>query len=405
MVPKFSRMNAASGASTREAGSDATENETTRPRLLFVVNVDRFFVSHRLPIAEAALTDGYDVHLACADTGLKQFLESRGIRVHELKFGRSDTSPIAAVRNITRVMLLLRALRPDVTHLVTIKPVLLGGIGARLAGAKRVVAAVSGLGYVFLAKGLLAQARRLMVGLLYRIALASKEVVVIFQNPADAQLVTALAGLVPSQIKIIRGSGVDLAWFTPEPLPDGEPVVVFAARLLIDKGVREFVEAAYVLREQGLRARFIVAGDPDLENPASLQKPELDSWCKDGVVELVGHVDDVRQLFARSHLVVLPSYREGLPKVLMEAAACGRAVITSDVPGCRDAVTPEETALLVPPRTVTPLASAMKVLIEDRERCAAMGRAGRRLAEEAFGVRGVVDAHLDIYAQLTGRQR
>lgn len=373
---------------------------TARPRLLFVVNVDWFFMSHRLPIAKAALSKGYDVHLACGITSLKDEIQTLGIQVHELKLHRSDVSPISIVGSVFQLVVLFLALRPSIVHLVTIKPVLLGGIAARLTRTRRVITAISGLGYIFTAKGNFARLRRVVVRVLYMAALRSKHVTAIFQNFADANLVSKYAGLKKNQIVMIKGSGVDLEKFRPQPLPEGDTVVTFAARLLVDKGIREFVEAAYVLRGEGIKARFLIAGSLDQENPASILPSELKSWCDDGVVELIGHQCNINQLFAASHIIVLPSYREGLPKVVIEAAACGRAVITTDVPGCRDAVISGKTALLVPAAVVAPLAHAMRTLIEDRTRCAAMGAAGRTLAEEKFDVRHVIDAHLSLYARL-----
>lgn len=373
------------------------------PRLLYIVNVDWFFVSHRLAIAKAAIREGYEVHIASASTGLKEELEAQGLIVHEVKLGRRDLSPTSLGRSIMRIAALLRLIRPDIVHLITIKPVLLGGIAARIAGVKNVVAAISGLGYVFISQGITARVRRALVSLLYRLALGSRYVVAIFQNPADAAAVSTLAGLRPEQVKMIRGSGVDLEQFSPQPLPTGHTVLTFAGRLLIDKGLREFIGAAYMLKAQGVEARFLVAGDLDPGNPSSVDPTQLERWQEEGVVELIGHQKDVERLFARSHVVVLPSYREGLPKTLAEAAACGRAVVTTDVPGCRDAVIPHKSAILVPPMTVEPLANAMKQLIEGRELCAAMGREGRKLAEEVFGIDRVVDAHLSIYADMLER--
>ncbi|MEJ7775844.1 MAG: glycosyltransferase family 4 protein [Sphingomicrobium sp.] len=373
------------------------------PRLLLVVNVDWFFVSHRLPIAEAAIREGYEVHLACACTGLKEELEARGLIVHELRLGRRDLSLPSLGGGAMRIAALLRSIEPDIVHLITIKPVLLGGIAARLSGVKNVLAAISGLGYVFISQGISARVRRALVSFLYRLALGSRHVVAVFQNPTDAAEVCKIAGLRPEQVKIIRGSGVNLEQLSVKPLIGGDTVLTFAGRLLIDKGLREFIAAACMLKAQGVEARFLVAGDPDPDNPSSVDPAELERWREEGVVELIGYQDEIGDLFARSHAVVLPSYREGLPKTLAEAAACGRAVVTTDVPGCRDAVIPDESALLVPPMTVEPLAMAMKQLIEDRELCAAMGRAGRKLAEDAFGIDRVVDAHLSIYAEMLER--
>jgi glycosyltransferase involved in cell wall biosynthesis len=375
-----------------------------RPLLLFVVNVDWFFVSHRLQIAEAAIRAGYEVHLACSTTGSSQRLKDRGITVHHLNIRRRQSSFLKEMRTVGELISLFRKLEPDIVHLVTIKPVLLGGIAARIAGVRNVVSAISGLGYVFISQGLVARLRRLVVNQLYRAALG-RNTAVIFQNDADAALITGLAKLKPRQVRMIRGSGIDLVQLRPTPLPDGPTVLTFAARLLNDKGLREFIEAAYLLKSEGISARFWVAGDPDPENPASVTSDQLHQWKQDGVVEFIGHQKEIGALFARCHVVVLPSYREGFPKVLMEAAACGRATITADVPGCRDAVAAGVTGLLVPPMKVKPLADAMKGLIRDRELCAKMGAAGRKLAEEAFDINQVVDAHFLIYSDLIGAGR
>lgn len=376
-----------------------------RRRLLFIVNVDWFFLSHRLPVALAAIGDGYEVHLACAVTGAASEVEAHGIVLHPLDLGRSELSPVAAARSIGQIAGLLRRLRPDLVHLVTIKPVLFGGIAARAAGTKRVVAAISGLGYVFISTGAAARARRALVALLYRLALGWRNVTAIFQNDADVALIAPLARLEPGQVRMIRGSGVDLDRFSPKPFPDGAPVFTFAARLLVDKGLREFVGAAHALRSRGVEARFVVAGEPDPGNPASVRPAELARWRADGIVEFVGHTSDVAGLFAGSHVIVLPSYREGLPKVLIEAAASGRPVIATDVPGCRDALLSGETGLLVPLRSVDGLAEAMARLAADPQLRASMGAAGRRLAEQRFGVKGIVAAHLALYAELMEREK
>ena len=365
-------------------------------RVLFVVNVDWFFLSHRLAVAEAALRAGYEVHLACGLTGRREEIEARGIVVHELPISRRGTALAGEIGTIRAMVRLMRALRPDIVHLVTIKPVLLGGLAARIAGARSVVAAISGMGYVFIARGLLARLRRTAIATLYRLALGRRNVTVIVQNPDDAALVAGLTGLPARQIETIRGSGVDLAACAPVPRPQGEAVIVFAARLLADKGLREFVAAARMLKREGLAARFVVAGDPDPDNPATVEPTEVAEWSREGVAEFVGFQADIAGLFAEAHVVVLPSYREGLPKVLLEAAACGRAVVTTDVPGCRDAVEAGVTALLVPVMSAEALAAAIRRLVEDRELCAAMGKEGRRLAEAEFSVERVAAAHLDI---------
>jgi glycosyltransferase involved in cell wall biosynthesis len=368
--------------------------------LLFVVNVDWFFLSHRLPIALEAQRQGYTVHIATGLTDRLDELQRYGLVVHPLALERGGASLANGWRTVIDLLRIFRSVRPDVIHLVTIKPVLLGGLAARLARMPALVAAVSGLGFVFMARGAKAAIRRWLVGILYRLALGHRNLRVIFQNPDDLRSLAKVADLPASTMVLIRGSGVDLDGYAQTPLPEGVPVVVMAARLLADKGVGEFVQAARILKQRGIIARFALVGTVDPDNPTSCKQSELDAWVEEGIVECWGHRRDMPQVMAAATLVVLPSYREGLPKVLIEAAACGRAVITTDVPGCRDAIDPGTTGVLVPVRNADALADAMEALISSPERCRAMGDAGRKLAERAFDVRQVAAAHLDIYQEL-----
>jgi len=369
--------------------------------LLFVVNVDWAFLSHRLPIALEAQRQGYQVHIAAGLTDRLDELQRHGLVVHPLVLDRSSAGLGNAWRTVMQLWQVFRAVRPDVVHLVTIKPVLLGGLVARLAGVPAVVAAVPGLGFVFMARGAKAAVRRWLVGALYPVALGHRNLKVIFQNQDDRATLAKLAHLPDSKVEMIRGSGVDLVQYGHTPLPSGVPVVVvLAARLLADKGVREFVQAARLLKQQGVSARFCLVGSIDPANPASLADAELTQWANDGVVELWGQRSDMPEVLSSAYMVVLPSYREGFPKVLLEAAACGRVVVTTDVPGCREAIDPGVTGVLVPVRNAAALADALKGLINDPVRCQAMGNAGRVLAERAFDVRQVVAAHLRIYQEL-----
>lgn len=369
-------------------------------KLLIIVNVDWFFLSHRLVIAQAALRAGYDVHVACGLTGSGGEIEKHGLILHELPLRRGGTAPLAELATFRAIISVLRTVRPDIVHLVSIKPVLFGGLASRFVGPSRVVAAISGMGFVFTARGAFARLRKMLISILYRAALGASKTVVIVQNPDDAALVRRMADVPPEQLVFIRGSGVDLTAYVPSQPPTGETVLVFAARLLVDKGIREFIAAAELLKKRGVAARFVVAGNRDAENPGTIGADELERWRREGVVEFLGHHPDIPALFAQAHVIVLPSYREGLPKVLLEAGACARAVITTDVPGCRDAVEPGRSALLVPPMSVAALADAMGKLIEDRDRCIEMGWAGRALAEREFGLEKVIAAHLDIYRGL-----
>lgn len=370
-------------------------------RILFIVNVDWFFLSHRLPLALAARDAGFEVHVATMLTGFSDELEGYGFQVHALEIDRKSANPLQAIRLIRVLHTLLRSLKPSVIHLVTIKPVILGGLAARWAGVPRVVAAISGLGYVFTTRGLVAAMRRGVVAALYRLALARTGVWVIFQNGDDQALLQRYAGIKDAQAVLIRGSGVDLTSWPIHPYPEYPPLVLMASRLLVDKGVREFVAAARVLR--GYKsARFVLVGDVDPGNPTSLARAEIQDWVNEGVIEWWGQRKDMPEVLGLAHIAVLPSYREGFPKVLIEAAASGRAVVTTDVPGCRDAIIPDRSGLLVEVRNVASLVQAIQTLFDNPDRMLAMGAEGRRLAERAFDVREVVARHLAIYLGAPG---
>lgn len=369
-------------------------------KLLFVVNVDWFFLSHRLPIAQAAIAQGFDVHIACTDTGKSDTLRQYGLTVHTLPIARGRADPFNALKVLLYLLRLYRNLRPNLIHLVTIKPVLIGGIAARLAGISRVVAAISGLGFVFTAEGTRARLRRFLVGIIYKLALRRPGVHVIVQNKDDQRYICNVIGLPLDRTTLIAGSGVRLASYSVLPEPEGVPLVLFAGRLLRDKGVLEFCEAASIARNEGVSARFALAGDLDLDNPSGITLQDQHRLAQDCGVEFWGYRPDMAQTLSDACIVVLPSYREGLPKVLIEAAACGRAVITTDVPGCRDAIIPEITGVLVPVKNTEMLARAIKNLVRDPILRETMGLAGRQYAEREFDIANVVDKHIEIYENL-----
>ncbi|WP_028874766.1 glycosyltransferase family 4 protein [Tepidiphilus margaritifer] len=368
-------------------------------RLLFLVNAAEFFVSHRLPLGVAAREAGFEVHVATAAGAAVEKIIAAGLTHHELPFSRSGTHPWQEIRTLWAIFRLLERIKPDLVHLVTIKPVVYGGLMARLCRVPSMVAAISGLGTLFVAPtrfgGL-----RWIVEKLYRLALGHANSRVIFQNPDDQTTLLEMKAVKAEQTTLIRGSGVALEDYPYLPEPEGIPVVSFAARLLRDKGVYEFIEAARQLRMRGVKARFWLIGAPDPGNPTSVSAAEIERWRAEGVVEVLGYRNDIAALFARSHVVVLPSYREGMPKVLIEAAACGRAVVTTDRPGCRDAIEPGESGLLVPARDTNALADAIERLIRDPELRRRMGEHGRRLAEREFAIEKIVAAHLAIYREL-----
>jgi glycosyltransferase involved in cell wall biosynthesis len=369
-------------------------------RLLFVVNNPAFFLSHRLAPALAARAAGYDVHVATMDGAAVAQVRALGFTHHAVPMTRSGRNPLHELRTLWALFGLFRQLRPHLVHLVTIKPVLYGGVAARIAGVPAMVAAISGLGFVFLSKTWRMRMLRKALIPLYRLALGHRNSRVIFQNNGDRDIMLALGAVRERQVVMMRGSGVDMAACAVLPEPAEPVVVAMAARLLADKGVREFVGAAQLLRARGAAVRMLLAGSPDPGNPASIAQAEMDAWRQDGAVTVLGECQDVPALYARSHIVALPSYREGLPKSLMEAAACARAVITTDVPGCRDAMEPGVSGVLVPVRDARALADAIAGLAGNAGMRASMGAAGRRLAERDFDVQVIAAEHVAVYNAL-----
>jgi len=373
-------------------------------KLLIVVNDANFFISHRLPIALAARKAGYEVHVATAfGTGEEQ-IQAQGFSFHPLPLTRSGGRVWQELRAFMAIYKLYRQLAPDIVHHVTIKPVLYGGVAARLAGVPAVVSAISGLGYVFIATGLRAAILRFLIQEAYRLALGHPRSRVIFQNPDDMQEFLDRRLVDEKACVLIRGSGVNVDEFRPMPEPDGPMLVVLPARMLRDKGAGEFVEAARMLKAQGLDARFVLAGDCDEGNPAAIAKQQLEIWQSEGVVEWWGRCEDMPRVFAEAHVVCLPSYREGVPKALLEAAASGRPIVTTDVPGCREVVKNGENGLLVPARDSHALAVAIKSLLDDMELRRKMGRRSREIAEREFSIGLVVDRTLQVYEALGERR-
>lgn len=385
----------------RLSGASDNGSLTRARRLLFVVNNPAFFLSHRLPVAQAAQASGFDVHVATMDGPSVPTIREHGFVHHAFPLSRSGKNPLQEMRSIHALWRLCRQLRPDILHAVTIKPVLYAGIAARLARVPAYVAAISGLGYLFTREKGGVDVLKWTATRLYRLALGHPNSRVIFQNHADQKVLQDAGVVRPEQPVRIRGSGVDLEVFRYVPEPSEPVVALCVARLLKDKGVLEFVDAARLAQHAGSDIRWVLVGSPDPGNPASISEAIVREWHSDGVIEWLGERTDIALLYQQAHIAVLPSYREGLPKSLVEAAASGRAVVTSDVPGCRDAIEPGKSGLLVPPRDAVALATAVQDLANDASRRRAMGLAGRELAEQEFDIHKIVQKHLDVYESLT----
>jgi glycosyltransferase involved in cell wall biosynthesis len=372
------------------------------PRLLYVVTEDWAFLLHRLPMARAARAAGFEVHVATNVTDGAAAIAREGFVLHPVRFARGRVSPTAAMTTIRDLRRIHRAVKPVLVHRVAVEPIVIDAIAALgLAGAS--VNALTGLGYAFIATSLKARLLRQVIGLVLRFLINRPHSIALVQNPDDAALVASF-GVARERITLIPGSGVDVERFRPSPEPSGSPVVGFVGRLLDHKGVRTLIAAHRLLRDKGLAIELLIAGTPDPANPTSVTPAEVATWTREPGIKLLAHVADVPSFWARAHIAVLPSRREGLPKSLIEAAACGRPMVATDVPGCRDVVRPD-TGFLVPANDPTALAQAIATLAESPDLRGRFGAAARTLAVERFSADAIGQATVDLYRRLADGAR
>lgn len=371
-----------------------------KPHLLFLVTEDWYFCSHRLPLAVAAKNAGFEVSVATRVTDHGKLIEEAGLRLIPLRLSRRSKHPLKEARLIADLVRIYRRERPDIVHQVAMKPVIYGSLAAHLTGVRGVVNALAGLGFLFTSDKPSARLLRPMVETAFRWLLNRPNCRTILQNPDDMHLLTHDKVLEAERIRLIRGSGVDLAKFTTSPEPEGPPLVVLPARMLWDKGVGEFVETARQLHGEGTQARFVLVGHSDTENPSAIPEAQLQDWQRSGLIEWWGHRGDMHQVFRKCHIVCLPSYREGLPKALLEAAASGRPIVTTDVPGCREVVRHDDNGLRVPRGDSSALASALRRLIGDAVLRRTLGARGRARAEAEFSLNSVIDQTLTLYREM-----
>ena len=376
-------------------------------RILYAVNSLYFLRSHRYPLVAEARRRDWEVHVICGpdhdgrDAVAREAFDRLGCIIHDISLTRAGTGPAELWRTSAEIRRVYRTVRPDLAHHITPKLVTLGSMAARWERVPAVVNAISGLGFMFSGSGLRFRLTALLATVLYRSALQHPNQVIVVQNERDRATLERLPLPQSSRFEHFYGSGVDLLRFAPKPLPVGVPIVVLAARLLKDKGIHDFAAAGRMLRTNGVKIRLALCGSLDPGNPAGLSQRELDWLVSDGTLEYWGQRSDMADVYGDATIACLPTfYGEGLPLALAEAAACGRAVVTTDLPGCRDTVRDGISGYLVPPRNPTALADALGRIALDRGLAERMGRESRVLAEERFAVESVVDGHFRIYEEL-----
>lgn len=377
------------------------EQDLAGRTLLYLVSEDWYFCSHRLPVARAARDAGARVVVATRLVDHHERILAEGFEAVHIAFDRSGLNPLRDFATLRAIIACYRRYTPDLVHHVAAKPVLLGQIAAWLCRVPSVVNAMAGMGFLYIAKSRKAALLRKVFEAVIQRGMRRQSSALIVQNADDLALLIA-RGVAEAKIVLIPGSGVDALHFAPAPEPDGVPVAVCVSRMLRDKGICELVSAARILHYQGVSIQVRLVGGTDA-NPASIPADLLAEWKQEGVVDVAGPSHDIAEEYARAHIAVLPSYREGLPKSLLEAAACGRAIVTTDVPGCRAVCKNGENGLLVPARDCEALAKALARLASEPDTRARMGAAGRRRVEAEFAESIIAERTLGLYRSLISK--
>ena len=367
--------------------------------ILYVVTEDWYFLSHRLPMARAAKAVGYEIHVATRLNSGKEAIEAEGFTPHALSWQRGSLSPRHSIAGVSELRKLLRKLEPNILHNISLKPVLLGSIASLGLPSIAVVNSLTGLGTLFIGNHRKSELTRPLVIAVLKALLKRSNTRTIVQNPDDKRFVLDL-GVPESSVDLIPGSGVDTAHFTPLPDPPPPITAAYVGRMLADKGVITLIQAFSLATSRGLKLQLLLAGDTDRENPGSLAPEQLREFASAFGINWLGHVADIREVWARAHIAVLASRREGLPKSLLEAAACGRPMIATDTPGCREIAIRDETALTFPVDDAPTLADALTRMAGDADIRARFGERARGLVEKKFSAEVIGKEIIALYRSL-----
>jgi glycosyltransferase involved in cell wall biosynthesis len=367
-------------------------------KILYLVSEDWYFVSHRLPMARAGQRAGYEVHVATRVGDCANKITQEGFVLHPIHWRRGSLNPIRLFAAVLETRRIYRQVSPDLVHHVAVVPTLIGSLAALGLPIIR-LNALAGLGFAFTSDTAKARAVRPMASLLLGWLLKRPNSAVLVQNPDDYAVVAEL-GVAKAEIALIPGSGVDIDILTPMSEPAGPFTIGFVGRLLDDKGVGTLVRAHELLAQRGVTVHTLLAGEPDPSNPASIRDQVLASWRRIPNLRLLGYVEDIRSVWGQAHIAVLPSRREGLPKSLLEAAACGRPLIATDVPGCREIARGGVNALLIPTDDAEALAHAIEILIKDRDLRIRFGNASRQIVVTEYSSARVGNEITALYSRL-----
>jgi len=365
-------------------------------KILYFITEDWYFMSHRFKLAVAARQAGFEVVIVTRISSFQPDIEAAGLKLIPITLERKSTNIFSEVAFLIQLIKIYHKERPSIVHHVALKPIVYGTIAGLITRSPRIVNAFAGLGSVFISKTIKAKLIQTVLLSLYQLLFLTKKVKVIVQNNDDYSLFTKIIS--KNRLFLIKGAGVDTTHFYPKPpIQTSMPLVMLIARMLKDKGIYEFVEAANLLKNKGINARMILIGDPDPNNPSAIDQQKLESWQIQNKVEWWGRCHHIAQCLDQAHIVVLPSYREGLPKTLLEAASSGKAIVATDVPGCREIVKHQVNGFLVPPKNANELANAIEQLVTNTFLRDQFGKAGRQLVETQFSDEIIIKATLNLY--------
>jgi glycosyltransferase involved in cell wall biosynthesis len=366
-----------------------------------MANTAWYLYNHRISLARELKRRGVDLILLSPADEFAPILLEQGFDWRPISMTRQGLNPMIELATLFKLTRLYRQLQPDVAHHFTTKPVIYGSMAGRWASVPTIINAITGLGYLFAREGVFGKMLRLLAGLLYRLSLRGPSIKVIFQNQNDRTLFVDSGWARADQTFLIPGSGVDTEQFSSVEEPDSVPIVLLVGRMLWDKGVSEFVEAARMLKARGVEAEFRLVGGTDPGNPAAIPESMLKQWSQEGTIQWLGQQNNMSEVYANSSVVALPSnYREGVPRTLIEAAAVGRPLVASDIPGCRDIVKDGINGFLVPPKDAVQLAAAIEELLENPGLRRRMGQAGREMVMEKYSDEKILQATLALYPDL-----
>ena len=369
-------------------------------RLLFIISEDWYFVSHRLHLAVSAIKAGYSVALLSHYTKHQEKIKLAGIETINWPLNRGSKNLIKEIISIKGIVSTIRQFQPSLIHSVAMKPVLYSGIACKMIGLRNRVFALAGLGFIFTSDKRSAKYLRPIIKYSFKFLFKGDKTRLILQNPEDQAALSTANIINENNVSLIRGSGVNMNLYSFSKIPEGTPIIMLPARMLWDKGVGEFVKVAKILKQSGIKARFVLVGSPDVHNPETINDFQLKNWENDEIIEWWGQKEDMAKVYYQSTIVCLPSYREGLPKSLLEAASCGRPIVTYDVPGCREIVKDGYNGYLVQLKSIDGLVQAISQLINYYELCVQMGKNGRKLVKKHFSQEQIANETLAVWEEV-----